>query len=129
MLNDPLANVMENIAQKENQGKKECILHPCSKFILNVLKLLQKNHYLGDQELVLDKRGGVLKINLLGRINKCGVVKPRFSVKVNNFEKFEKRYLPAKDMGILVVSTSKGLMTQEEAKKQNIGGKLLVYCY
>ena len=129
MLNDPLAAAMENIAQKERQGKRECLLHPYSKLILEVLKILQNSLYVGDQEVVLDKRGGVLKVHLLGRINKCGVRKPRFSAQVGEFEKFEKRFLPAKGMGMLIVSTSKGLMSQEDAKKQNLGGKLIAYCY
>ena len=68
-------------------------------------------------------------MNLLRNINDCGVVKPRFSFKVKDLEKFEKRYLPAKGMGILIVSTSKGYLTHEEAKKQNIGGRLIAYCY
>ena len=41
----------------------------------------------------------------------------------------EKRYLPAKDFGILIMSTSKGIMTHYDAKKKNLGGKLLSYCY
>ena len=68
-------------------------------------------------------------MNLLGNINKCGVIKPRFNAKMKDFERFEKRYLPGKGMGILIVSTSKGIMTLEEARKQKIGGKLLGYCY
>ena len=70
-----------------------------------------------------------MKINLIGSINKCGVVKPRFSVKKNDFEKYEKRYLPAQNFGILIVSTSQGIMTNYEAKEKNLGGKLLAYVY
>ena len=47
----------------------------------------------------------------------------------NKFEKFERRYLPAKDLGILFVSTPKGIMTHYDAKAKKLGGKLLAYCY
>ena len=60
---------------------------------------------------------------------KCGAIKPNFSVKKDGFEKFEKRYLPAKDFGVLIVSTSQGIMTHVEAKEKKLGGKLIAYVY
>ncbi|MDZ4226799.1 MAG: 30S ribosomal protein S8, partial [Candidatus Pacearchaeota archaeon] len=60
---------------------------------------------------------------------KCGVVKPRFPVKLDEFEKFEKRYLPAKNFGIIIVSTSNGIMTHIEAKEKKLGGRLIAYIY
>ncbi|HEX32856.1 MAG TPA: 30S ribosomal protein S8, partial [Candidatus Aenigmarchaeota archaeon] len=60
---------------------------------------------------------------------KCGAIKPRFSFSVEDIEKFEKRYLPSKDFGIIVVSTNKGIMTHLEAKQKNLGGILLAYVY
>ena len=47
----------------------------------------------------------------------------------DEFEKFEKRYLPAKGFGVLIVSTPKGIVKQEDAVKNNSGGVLLAYCY
>ena len=82
-----------------------------------------------DFEEIEDGRGNMIKLNLLGRINKCGVIKPRYSVKKDEFEKFESRYLLARGMGILILSTPIGIITHYEAKKKNIGGKLLAYCY
>ena len=69
------------------------------------------------------------EINLIGNINKCGVVKPRFSLTKKNYENFEKRYLPAKDFGFLIVSTPKGIMIHKEALEKGMGGKLLAYVY
>ena len=129
MLNDPLSNALETIKQKDNKGIKECVVHPSSKVVKKVLELLQENKYLGSTEVETESKGGVLKVNLLGNINQCQAVKPRFSVKKDNYEKFEKRFLPAKGMGILIVSTPKGIMTHEKAKQTNTGGRLLAYCY
>lgn len=129
MLNDPLANALSAILNAEKIGRKECVIRPSSKVIIKVLSVIQDNYYIGDVEEVKDTRGGSIKVNLLGNINKCGAIKPRFSVKKNLYEKFEKRFLPAKDMGVIVVSTPKGIMTQADAKKKGIGGRLLAYCY
>ena len=94
-----------------------------------VLEMLKQHKYIGDVEEISAARGGILKVNLIGNINKCRVVKPRFSVQIDEFEKFEKRYLPAKGFGIIIISTSKGYMTHDEAKQKKIGGRLIAYCY
>jgi len=90
---------------------------------------MNEHNYLGAFEEIADGKGNFLKVNLLGNLNKCGVIKPRFSTKKNAFEKWEKRYLPAKDFGIIIISTPYGIMTHNQAKEKNTGGKLLAYCY
>ena len=90
---------------------------------------MNEHGYIGSFDLLEDRSGGTLKVNLLGNINKCGVIKPRFSTKYNGYEKWEKRYLPAKDFGILLISTPQGIMIHNSAKEQKTGGKLLAYCY
>jgi small subunit ribosomal protein S8 len=129
VMNDTLATVMSSIMNSEKIGKRQVIVKPVSKVIITVLNILNENGYIGSFEKTEDGRGDLIKINLLGRINKCGVVKPRHAVKKGGYEKFEKRYLPAKGFGFLVVSTSKGMMTQENAKNNGLGGKLICYCY
>ena len=129
MLNDPLANAMSLILNNELIGKPDCIIKPVSKVVKESLKVMKENGYVGDFKEVEDSRGNYIKLILIGNINKCGVIKPRYSVKSNEFEKFERRYLPAKDTGILLVSTPRGIMDHSGAKLKKSGGKLLVYCY
>jgi small subunit ribosomal protein S8 len=129
MLNDPLANVLSYINNHEKLGRKEILVANNSKLIRKVLSILQDNSYLGEFSEIEDGKGKLLKIFLLGNINKIGVIKPRFNVKKDDFEKFEKRYLPAKDFGIIIVSTSQGIMTHIAAKEKAIGGRLICYCY
>ncbi len=129
MLNDPLASALSKMLHYDETGKRECIIKPSSKVIKKVLEVMQDNHYVGSFEEVKDVRGNYLKVNLIGRINKCGAVKPRFSVTLKEYKKFEKRYLPARNFGILIVSTAKGIMTHEEAKKKKLGGRLISYVY
>ncbi len=127
--NDSLANVMSHMLNCEKKGIRECLVRPVSKLIVNVLIILRDNHYIGDFEVTNKSRGGLIKMNLIGNINKCGVVKPRFSFTLNNYEMFEKRYLPAKGFGLFIVTTSKGVMAHKEALDKKIGGKFLAYCY
>lgn len=129
MLNDPLANVLSYINNHEKLGRKEITVGNNSKFIRTVLSILNENNYLGDYKELEDGKGKLLVINLIGAINKVGVIKPRFNVKKDDYEKFEKRYLPAKDFGVMIVSTSKGLMTHVQAKEKGLGGRLVCYCY
>ena len=129
VMNDTLSAALSKILNVEKIGKKECLIKPVSKVIKKVLTIMNEHGYIGNYTEVDDGRGGILQVNLLGTINKCGVIKPRFSVAITEFEKWEKRYLPAKGFGIILVSTSKGMMTHEEAKQKGIGGKLIAYCY
>ena len=129
MMNDPLSNALSKILNSEKIAKKECIIKPTSKVIKNVLNLMNENHYVGAYNEIKDSKGTYLMLNLLGNINKCSVIKPRFPVKLGGFEKYEKRYLPAKDFGILIVSTPKGMMTHIDAKSKKLGGRLIAYIY
>ena len=124
-LNDPLASVLSSIVNYEKVGKKELEVKFSSKMINNVLSIMKDHRYIGEYAT----KEGLLKINLLGNVNKCGVIKPRFSVKKNDYEKFEKRFLPARGFGFLIVSTPKGLMVHEDAKGKSIGGRLIAYVY
>lgn len=128
-MNDALSTALSNIFNAEKIGKQSCLVKPVSKTVKVVLDIMKNNNYLGDIEYTDNKKGGIAKINLLGNLNKCGPIKPRYNIKKGEYEKFEKRYLPAKDFGFLIVTTSKGVMTHIEAKTNNLGGRLLAYFY
>lgn len=129
MLHDPLANALSNLLNYDRIGRREVLLHPAGKVIRRVLSIMNEKGFVGAAEEVTPARGGIIKLHLLGGVNKCGAIKPRFSVQLETYEKFEKRFLPAKGVGILVVSTPKGIMNHEEAKSKKLGGRLLAYCY
>jgi small subunit ribosomal protein S8 len=128
-LNDPLSNALSNVLNCEKTGKQICIIKNASSLIKGVLDILKEKGYVGEYKEVETTRGKIIELTLTGAINKCGTIKPRFPVKKTDYEKFEKRYLPAKDFGILIVSTNKGMMTHDEAMKKEFGGKLIAYCY
>lgn len=128
-LNDTLSSAMSKLMNFEKVSKRECIIKPMSKVLKNVLDILNEEGYIGKYEEVNDGKGNYIKVSLLGNINGCGPIKPRFAVTLDNFEKFEKRFLPSKDFGVLIVSTPQGLMTHYKAKEKKIGGRLIAYCY
>ena len=129
---DTLANALATIQNNEMRGRKEVIIMPASKLIINVLRIMQQEGYIGEFEYIDDGRWGKVRVQLLGRINKCGVIKPRFSIKYMDLERMPhwlRKYLPSRDIGILILSTPKGVMTHREAMHQRIGGVLLAYVY
>jgi small subunit ribosomal protein S15Ae len=85
--------------------------------------------YIGEFEIVDDHRAGKIVIELNGRLNKCGVISPRFDVTVDEIEKWIVNLLPARQFGHIVLSTSFGIMTHDEAKRKKCGGKILGFFY
>lgn len=128
-INDTLAAVLSCIQNAEKAGKKECLTRPASRLIIQVLTILQNHHYLGEVEQIPDGKSNLLNIRLLGSINRCNVIKPRYPFKKVTLEKYEKRFLPAKGFGCIIVSTSQGVMDHEQARNQNLGGRMIAYCY
>lgn len=129
MQNDPLNDAMSTIKNAATVGKGECTIRPSSKLIGRVLKVMQENGYINQFEFVDDGKAGVFKVRMEGKINNCGVIKPRFSVKKVDLEMYEARYLPAQDFGVLILSTTEGVMSHVKAKELGVGGKLLAYVY
>ena len=126
---DTLSNGLTTLMNNEMRNKTSCVISPASKLLGRVLRVLQLSGYVGEFEFIEDGRSGKFRVQLLGRVNKCGAIKPRYSVKADGFENWEKTYLPAREMGILVVSTPSGVVSHKEAKQKSVGGKLLAFVY
>jgi len=129
MQHDTLNDAMSTIRNAEKIGKHECMIMPSSKLIGRVLKVLQDNSYIKEFEFIEDNRAGKYHVVLNGQINECGVIRPRYSVQLSDLEKFESRYLPAQDFGVLILTTTKGVLSHTQAKEHGIGGKLLAFVY
>ena len=128
MNHNPLADLFNVVKNAESVGKKACTV-PASKLHKDILKTMQENKYIGSFEFIDDGKGGKFNVELIGRINNCSVITPRFSVKKSEFIKWEKRYLPADNVGIIIVTTNDGVIDQHKARKLATGGKLLGYVY
>lgn len=125
---DYLADALNTIKTHEHVGQNICTVKATA-LIEKVLKLLKEHKYLKGYEFVDNGRGGHYTVQLDGRINDCGVIKPRMPVKRHDWARKEQNYIPGFGIGLLIVSTSNGIMTNSDAEKKHIGGRLLAYVY
>merc|ERR1719449_209053 len=96
-----LADALNNISKAEKRGKRQVLLRPASKVI----------------------------VKLTGRLNKCGVISPRFDVSIRDMEKWATNLLPSRQFGFVVLTTSSGIMDHEEARRKHLGGKILGFFF
>ncbi len=129
VLNDPLAAMLSKIQNANLVNKQEVVIKPVSKFMLLVLDMFKEYEYIRAYDVIEDGRGSHVKITGFEQINKCGAIKPRYSFSVADSVSVEQNYLPSKGFGIIIVTTSKGLMTIQKAQQEKVGGKLVAYCY
>ena len=85
--------------------------------------------YIGEFETIDDHRSGKIVVQLNGRLNKCGVISPRFNVKISDIEKWTENLLPARQFGFIILTTSAGIMDHEEARRKHVSGKILGFVY
>lgn len=85
--------------------------------------------YIGEFEIIDDHRSGKIVIQLIGRLNKCGVISPRFNVQLKDIETWINNLLPTRQFGYIVLTTSAGIMDHEEARRKKTGGKILGFFY
>lgn len=129
---NPLANALTTLYNNEMRRNKQAIIMPASKLVINILRTMQKEGYIGEFEYIDDGRWGKIIVQLLGRINKCGPITPRYPLSYRqliDLPNYIRRYLPSKEIGVIIVSTSKGVMSHKDAAKMRIGGVALGYVY
>ncbi|MFB6136441.1 MAG: 30S ribosomal protein S8 [Halobacteriaceae archaeon] len=126
---DPLADALGGVDNAESVGHLSHTVEPASNLIGSVLEVFYDRGYIGGFEFVEDGKAGKFEVELKGAINECGPVKPRYSAGADGYEQWEKRFLPARDYGTLVVTTSHGVMSHYEAREEGLGGQVIAYVY
>jgi small subunit ribosomal protein S8 len=129
MRHDLLNDTLVQLRHADRQGQESVRLLPTSKLVGEVLRIFREHRYIEEFTFVPGGRGGAYDVKLARRINSCGVVKPRVAVRGRELERYEARFLPAQDFGLLVLSTNQGVMSHARARELKIGGKLLAYVY
>ena len=124
-----LADALKTIMNAERKGKRQVILRPSSKVLIKFLKLMQKKGYIGEFEIIDDHRSGKIVVELLGRINKCGVISPRFDISVTQIEQWVTNLLPSRQFGFIVLTTTYGIMDHHQAVRKHTGGKVVGFFY
>ena len=125
---DVLADALNKIKLYESLGKYECVVDS-TKLVKSVLEAMKANGYIKGYEEFREGKFAKVRITMAKKINYLGVIKPRYAVGIDEYQKYESRYIPSKDFGILIVSTPQGIMTNREARSRKTGGRLIAYVY
>ncbi len=125
---DILADSLNKLKIYDSIGKDYCELNS-TKLVKAVLQTLKENGYIKGFEEFKDGKFDKIRVELAKKINDTGAIKPRHAVRIDEYNKYEARYIPSKNFGILVVSTPKGVMSNKKAKENHLGGRLLAYVY
>lgn len=126
MSQDIVADTLNQMMNMRRAGKEELVVKRQSKLLLSVLAIAKLKGYVEDYKA--DAETKTLKIKL-GKLNGCNAIKPRLTIKADQIERYIKRYLPSKNLGVIIISTSQGLMTHLTAQEKNLGGSLIAYFF
>jgi len=124
MSQDIVADALNRMMNARRTNKDELEVKHYSKLLISILAIAKLKGYVKSYKT--DQNN--LKIEL-AKLNGCKAIKPRFTVSSEKIERYVKRYLPAKNLGVIIISTSEGLMTHQTAQDKKIGGSLIAYMY
>lgn len=119
-----LADALKTMYNAEKRGKRQVLIRPASKVVVKFLQLMQKHGYINEFEFVDDHRAGKIVVELNGRLNKCGAISPRYDIGHTEMEDWVARLLPSRLFGVIVLTTSAGIMDHETARAKGVGGKV-----
>merc|ERR1711975_50770 len=124
-----LHDALNSINNAEKAGKRQVLIRPSSKVIVKFLQVMQKHGYIGEFEEVDDHRNGKIVVQLNGRLNKTGVISPRYNVQLRDMEQWVQKLLPSRQFGYIVLTNSAGIMDHEEARRKHVAGKIIGFFY
>ncbi|MBE6719731.1 MAG: 30S ribosomal protein S8 [Eubacterium sp.] len=130
-ITDPIADMLTRI-RNANSAKHETVDIPASNMKKAIAQILLDEGYIASYKVIEDEKQGVIRVTLKYGENKSQVItglrrvsKPGLRI-YSNVEDMPK---VMKGLGIAIVSTSKGIMTDREARKLNVGGEVLAFVW
>ena len=127
-MTDPVADMLTRL-RNANQAMHDGVSMPSSKQKVALADVLKSEGYINEFEYIDDHRAGKIVVELNGRINKCGVISPRYDLSHHDIEEWVGRLLPSRLFGTIVMTTSSGIMDHEDARRRKVGGKVLGFFY
>lgn len=126
MSQDIIADALNMIRNAKKAGKEIITINRISNPLIEILKIMKQQKAIKRYKI----NGDIKSVQItIGELFDCKAIKPRFTLKKGDIERYRRRYLPSRNMGTLIISTNKGLLTHEEAEKEKIGGCLMAYFY
>ncbi len=126
MAQDTVADALNMIRNAKKAGRESVMINRISNLLIEILKIMKQKEAI--KRYKIDSKERSIEV-FFGDFIECRAIKPRFTVDKAQIEKYRKRYLPARNMGTMIISTNKGLVTHEEAAEKGIGGILIAYFY
>ena len=126
MSQDTVADALNMMRNAKKARKESIIVMRMSNLLIEILKIMKQKNAIKKYKINPKEKSVEIE---LGEISECKAIKPRFTVQKDEIEKYKRRYLPARGIGTIIISTNKGLMTHEEAEEEGIGGSLVAYFY
>jgi len=132
MNTDPIADFLTRIRNASSVNKK-IVEVPASNLKVAMAKILFEKGYISNYKVEEDSKQGVIKIalkyNPTTRVSAITKLERVSSPGLRKYSNSKELPRVLNGLGIAIVSTSKGLMTDKEARVQNIGGEVLCYVY
>ena len=130
-ITDPIADMLTRI-RNANSSKHETVEIPSSKIKVEIAKILLEEGYIAGYEIIEDGLQGVIKVTLKYGANKQKVITGLKRISKPGLRVYaSKEELPRvlKGLGIAIISTSKGVMTDKKARSENVGGEVLAFIW
>jgi small subunit ribosomal protein S8 len=128
MKSDIISDALNTLMNAKKIERTEVRINRISKFLISIFEMMKEQKYIDFEVKDADESKPYVIVKIL-KLNMCKAIKPRYSVTVDRIDKYLRRYLPSRNFGTVIVSTNKGLMSHEEAAKNNLGGSLIAYYY
>ncbi len=108
-------------------ARKENVDVPASNMTKNILDILKREHYIDNYKVIDDNRQGILRIYLkyLGKKSAIRNIQRVSKPSLRTYVKHDKVPVVLRGFGLAIISTSKGLMTDKEAREQGVGGEVV----
>lgn len=124
---DVITKTLNELMNAKRAGKTECRVSLSSNLLLEVLELMKNEGYV---DYKVEKGGKFPRVLIaIKKVNECRAIRPRLHFQIDEFQKYVRRFLPSRDLGIVIVSTDKGVLSHKDALDKGVGGVLLAYCY
>ena len=130
VMTDPIADMLTRI-RNANLRKHPTVSVPSSKIKLEILRVLKEEGYISDFVKIEDEKQGMISITLK-YVNKTSVIKGLKRISKPGLKVYAKRNeLPRvlNGLGVAIVSTSRGVMSDRSARKENLGGEVLAFVW